>query len=285
MYIPSHFPKPKWMEESEKAKEGPKKEESKTSKQPTKKKKFTATGDFFADAKSELAAYGIASAALEDVGKSEDHKHATEATLNAVRAMSQILDKGMLTKKLSLLIGKIDQGSGTKKIANYSPTKYGKYITIDSEKGKNSFFHEYAHYLDDAIHEFKRFGISGYKIETVGPTKLKDVLDAIRETKSYKDVYKEQEKIKDKKYAEYLRSEHEEFARFFSQWTIHKAKKLGISLPNGLDDKNEDKSAYKASFANSELDSIGEKMEHVLRKANLMKNFFSTLLELEKMGE
>jgi hypothetical protein len=261
------------------AKETPKKSKTSKPKTPKPKKETPKTGDFYVDAETEMKEkYGISQVVFGNKDTPEKRKKATELVLAGLDALSKIV-ANPAKKKLIIEVGKMP-GNIKDAYAMYIP-KYPQ-IIID-ESGKNGFFHEYGHYIEDAIHGFKGFAGSPGRKKT--KNKLDDVMKAIRGSKSYAIAQKLQAKApaSEKKYIDYLNSESELFARFFSQWVVHVSKKKGINLPPILSNIIDKKIHLDYAIHPSELESIGAELEKVLSQENLLKSVMSNLEELDKL--
>ncbi len=241
---------------------------------PEKKGK---TKEYLENAKDDMMAHGARAVVYHNTGTAEQRAKTTHVVATGMRALHHLTGGG--APDVELVIG----GTKGSTLAHYRAGY--RSITIDPEKGRNSFVHEYGHFLDDALHGFKTFhGPDSHLDRETGRYKkgaaLKEIGDELRNTQAAKDKMKKWDDTRQSaQFKKYYDADHERFARFFSQWVPHEAKKQGFDLPEELYNPHErlNNNHYGEHYTDEQLDSIGEKLKKVLKSKGLWKGFLQFL--------
>lgn len=269
--------------------------ESAKVKPTTKFEKFASVPDkpkeidgFMDKAKGDLLAHGASDVAFTSKGTKAQRAKTAHIIATGFRALHHMLGGNL--PPVAVTVGP----TYSRALAHYSPQ--GRSIVIDPDKGQNSFFHEFGHFLDDAMHDFKRSGgigsrMSGEIHNPIGSAYEKDyhpaspmhaVGQAIKGTETWKNRKKEMDGKGSSsgftsEYRRYFDSDIESFARFFSQWAGHEGRKRGYELPADLADPEETEWAYGEKFSPEELDGVGEVFKKVLGGKGMLKGLLAFL--------
>lgn len=257
----------------------------------TKFQKFAPVPDkakeldgYMDNAKGDLLAHGASDVAFTTKGTKAQRAKTAHIIATGFRALHHMLGGNL--PPVAVTIGP----TYSRALAHYSPG--GRSIVIDPDKGQNSFFHEFGHFLDDAMHDFRRSNIgsrmAGDVHNPIGNSYDKDyhpqspmavVGKAIKETDTWKKRKEDTDPRwrHDPKYRSYFNSDIESFARFFSQWAGHEGRKRGYELPSDLADPKETEFEYGEHYTPEELDRVGEVLKKVLKDKGLLKGLFAFL--------